>query len=148
MNVYGTFGNELLLAPDLSEDLLAAQNSTAMIDQEAQQLGSFAARLMVLWFLENSMRAKSTAYPNYTYEIYGNPTLLGAGGSLTNWNSTNLTNMGWGALPFSLSQTGVINTNRFTASANNTLDVYLEEKAARGFYFVSFRVPGANAGTP
>ena len=88
------------------------------------------------------------AYANYTYEVYGNPTLLGAGGSLTNWNSANLTNMGWGALPFSLSQTGVINTNRFTASANNTLDVYLEEKAAKGFYFVSFRVPGANAGTP
>ena len=25
---------------------------------------------------------------------------------------------------------------------------YVEEKASKGFYYVSFRVPGANTGTP
>ena len=32
--------------------------------------------------------------------------------------------------------------------SNGTLNLYLEEKAAKGFYYVSFRVPGANTGTP
>ena len=73
------------------------------------------------------------AYTGYTYEIYGNPT-LGA--------------LAWSALPFSLSQTGTINTNKFTATTNGTLHLFLEEKAAKGFYYVSFRVPGANTGTP
>jgi hypothetical protein len=45
-------------------------------------------------------------------------------------------------------EAGVINTNKFTASTNGTLDVYLREKSAKGFYYVSFRVPGANSGTP
>jgi hypothetical protein len=26
--------------------------------------------------------------------------------------------------------------------------IYLEAKAVKGFYYVSFRVPGANTGTP
>jgi len=86
-------------------------------------------------------------YTNYTYEVYGNPTLLDAG-SVTNINLPYRTNMSWAALPFSLSQTGAINTNKFTASSNGTLNIYLEEKAAKGFYYVSFRVPGANTGTP
>lgn len=73
------------------------------------------------------------AYTGYTYEIYGNPT-LGA--------------LAWAALPFSLSQTGAINTNKFTAASNGTLNLYLEEKAAKGFDYVAFRVPGANTGTP
>ena len=67
---------------------------------------------------------------------------------MTNINLPYRTNMSWAALPFSLSQTGAINTNKFTASTNGTLNIYLEEKAAKGFYYVSFRVPGANTGTP
>jgi len=88
------------------------------------------------------------AYANYTYEIYGNPTLANVGNTLTNWTSSYLTNMSWAVLPFSLSQTGVINSNKFTAPSNGTLNLYLEEKAVKGFYYVSFRVPGANTGTP
>ena len=73
------------------------------------------------------------AYSGYSYEVYGNPTL----GSL-----------GWGALPFSLTQVGTIDRNIFTATSDGPLDLYLEAKAVKGFYFVSFRVPGANTGTP
>jgi protocatechuate 3,4-dioxygenase beta subunit len=92
-------------------------------------------------------RISIPAYTNYTYEVYGNPTLLDAG-SLTNMNALYRTNMSWAALPFSLSQTGTINTNKFTAPTNGTLNFYLQEKSAKGFYYVSFRVPGANTGTP
>ena len=69
-------------------------------------------------------------------------------GSVTNINLPFRTNMGWAALPFALSQTGKVSTNRITAKTNGALSVYLEAKAAKGFYYVSFRVPGANKGTP
>ncbi len=98
----------------------------------------------------NSTRFKISipAAANYTYEIYANPTLLGAG-SVTNLTAANTrTNMSWNALPFSLTQAGSIATNKITASSTNTLNVYLEEKSVKGFYYVSFRVPGANTGTP
>ena len=83
----------------------------------------------------NSTRFKISipAYTGYTYEVYGNPTLA---------------NLAWSALPFSQSQTGLINTNKFTATSEGTLNLYLDAKAAKGFYYVSFRVPGANTGTP
>ncbi|TAK94332.1 MAG: hypothetical protein EPO07_16900 [Verrucomicrobia bacterium] len=106
----------------------------------------------------NSTRFKLSipAYTNYTYEVYSNPTLFGAGSGVTNLSSAtnNLilpasrTNFGWGALPFALSQTGVINTNKFTAPTNGTLNLYVDAKSAKGFYFVTFRVPGANTGVP
>jgi len=98
----------------------------------------------------NSTRFKLSipAYANYTYEIYGNPTLANAGSSLTNWSSSSLTNMSWAALPFALTQTGAVNTNKFTASSDGVLSLFLEEKAVKGFYYVSFRVPGENSGTP
>jgi len=73
------------------------------------------------------------AYAGYSYEIYGKPT-LGA--------------LGWGALPFTLTQTGAIDRNIETATVDGSLDLYLEAKSVKGFYFVSFRVPGANTGTP
>ena len=98
----------------------------------------------------NSTRFKISipAYANYTYEVYRNPTLFNTGNNFTNWDASFLSNMSWAAVPFSLSQAGAINTNRFTAASNGTLEVYLEEKATKGFYFVSFRVPGENDGTP
>jgi protocatechuate 3,4-dioxygenase beta subunit len=98
----------------------------------------------------NSTRFKISipAYTNYTYEVYGNPSLLYGGSGLTNWDSSSLTKMGWAALPFSLAQTGVINTNKFTATSNSSINVYLQEKAVKGFYFVTFRAPGENIGTP
>jgi len=80
--------------------------------------------------------------------VYSNPTLANVGASITNWTASNLTNMSWAALPFSLSQAGTINTNKITAGSNGTLDLYLEEKSVKGFYYVSFRVPGSNTGTP
>jgi hypothetical protein len=98
----------------------------------------------------NSTRFKISipAYANYTYEVYGNPTLLNVGNSITNWNAPFLTDMSWAALPFSLTQTGGISTNKFTAPTNGALDIYLQEKAQKGFYYISFRLPGANTGTP
>ncbi len=73
------------------------------------------------------------AYSGYSYEVYGNPTL----GSLS-----------WGALPFSLTQLGTIDRNIYTAAADGSLDLYLSARSVKGFYYVSFRVPGANIGTP
>jgi hypothetical protein len=73
------------------------------------------------------------AFTGYSYEVYGNPT----------WGA-----LGWGALPFALSQTGSADRNITTAGSDGTLELYVEAKSARGFYYVSFRVPGANTGTP
>ena len=72
-------------------------------------------------------------YTGYTYEVYGDPTLA---------------DLEWRALPFSLTQTGAIDRNRYTATSNGTLNIYVEERAVKNFYKVSFRVPGANTGTP
>ena len=72
-------------------------------------------------------------YAGYSYEIYGNPTMA---------------KLAWGALPFSLTQTGTIDRNIYTATSDGTLNFYVEAKSAKGFYYVSFRVPGANTGTP
>jgi protocatechuate 3,4-dioxygenase beta subunit len=73
------------------------------------------------------------AYANYTYEIYGNPTLA---------------DLEWKALPFAITQTGSMDRHKHTATVNGTLNFYVEAKSTRGFYTVSFRVPGANTGTP
>ena len=73
------------------------------------------------------------AYANYTYEIYGNPTL---------------SDLEWKALPFSITQTGTIDRHKHTATANGALDFYVETAADYGYYKVSFRVPGANVGVP
>jgi len=73
------------------------------------------------------------AYAGYTYEIYGNPTFA---------------DLGWAALPFAVSQTGAIDRHKHTATAEGSLSFYIEQKAVKGFYKVTFRVPGANTGTP
>jgi len=73
------------------------------------------------------------AYANYTYEVYSNPTFAG---------------LGWAASAFSLTQTGAIDRHKYTAAANGTLNLFVDAKAIKGFYLVSFRVPGANTGTP
>jgi protocatechuate 3,4-dioxygenase, beta subunit len=82
-----------------------------------------------------SFRYKITipAYANYTYEIYGNPTFA---------------DLQWTALPFSIAQNAAIDRHKHTATAEGALDFYVEAKAAKGFYKVTFRVPGANTGTP
>lgn len=118
--------------------------------EPAYPVGSFVIAGTPVAGPTNSTRFQISipAYTNYTYEVYGNPTLANVGNNITNWNSQYLTNMSWAALPFSLSQAGVVNTNKFTAPTNGTLNLYLEEKAVKGFYYVSFRLPGANTGTP
>jgi protocatechuate 3,4-dioxygenase beta subunit len=73
------------------------------------------------------------AYSGYSYEIYGNPTMAA---------------LSWAALPFSLSQTGTIDRSIHTATAEGTLDLFVEQKSTKGFYYVAFRVCGANTGTP
>jgi protocatechuate 3,4-dioxygenase beta subunit len=73
------------------------------------------------------------AYANYTYEIYGNPTLA---------------DLEWKALPFAITQASAIDRHKHTATTDGTLNFYVEAKPTRGFYTVSFRVPGANTGTP
>lgn len=78
-------------------------------------------------------RLNVPSYTGYTYEIYGNATMA---------------DLGWKALPFSLSQTGAIDRNKHTAASDTSLSFYVEAKAEKRFYYVSFRVPGANTGTP
>ena len=78
-------------------------------------------------------RIRIPAYNGYCYEVYRNPT-LGA--------------LAWGQLPFSLTQTGTIDYHIYSATADGTLDLYVEAKATKGFYYVAFRVPNANKGTP
>jgi len=81
----------------------------------------------------NRFKITVPAYARYTYEIYANPTLA---------------NLAWSTLPFSLTQTGAIDRNSYTAATDGNLDLYVERKSVKGFYYVSFRVPGANTGTP
>jgi len=78
-------------------------------------------------------RITVTGATGYTYELYGNSTLA---------------DLGWQALPFSMSHTGAIDRNQYSATADGPLSFYVEEKASTGFYYVSYRVPGANTGTP
>lgn len=84
---------------------------------------------------ESRPRFKVTipAYAGYSYEIYANPTL----GPLS-----------WKALPFALTATASPDRNIYTAATDGTLDLYVDQSAERGLYLVSFRVPGANTGTP
>jgi len=78
-------------------------------------------------------RISITTYQGYSYEVYGNPTMA---------------DLSWGALPFSSTQTGTVDRNIYTATGDGTIDLYVEAKSAKGFYYVCFRVPGANTGTP
>ena len=73
------------------------------------------------------------AYVGYSYEVYANPTMG---------------NLGWAALPFAFSATAKIDRNIHTATAEGALDLYVERPSVKGSYYVAFRVPGANTGTP
>lgn len=78
-------------------------------------------------------RLRIPVYTGYTYEVYGNPTLA---------------DLEWNALPFSLTQAGAPDRHKHTATAEGTLDLYVATSGSKGFYTVSYRVPGANTGTP
>jgi len=73
------------------------------------------------------------AYAGYSYEVYGNPTFA---------------DLHWKALPFSLTEAGAADRNIHTATAEGVLQLYVDAAASRGHYAVSYRVPGANTGTP
>lgn len=97
--------------------------------------GGFVIAGRVMTGASNSQvyRLRIPVYTGYTYEVYGNPTLA---------------DLEWKALPFSLTQTGTPDRNKYTATAEGTLDLFVNASAEKGFYKVTFRVPGANTGTP
>lgn len=97
--------------------------------------GGFVAKGAAVAGPGGTQRFKVTipAYTNYCYEIYGDPTLA---------------ELEWHALPFSLTQTGALDRHKYVATTNGNLDVYVAAPAIKDFYKVSFRVPGANTGTP
>lgn len=78
-------------------------------------------------------RIRVPAYAGYSYEVYGNPTFA---------------DLAWSALPFSLTQAGTVDRTIHTATAEGALGLYVEQESAKGFYYVSYRVPGANTGSP
>jgi len=73
------------------------------------------------------------AQAGYSYEVYADPTLG---------------NLGWAALPFAMAPGSKLDRNIQTATAEGSLDLYVEKPSVKGFYHVAFRVPGANLGTP
>ncbi len=73
------------------------------------------------------------AQKGYSYEVYANPTTGG---------------LGWASLPFAMSETGKVDRNIHTATSEDTLNLFVEKPSVKGFYYVAFRVPGANTGTP
>ena len=170
-----TFWNET--AYDLNGNAWATQNANDMvysgISDAAQRVsvalnytavpGTTAGEVQTTWDFVSQFTPVEAAYPNggslvaagtvvagptggnpryriaiptytgYSYEIYGNPTMA---------------DLAWGALPFSLTQTGTSDRNIYTSTSDGTVSFYVEAKSAKGFYYVSFRVPGANTGTP
>lgn len=110
-------------------------SSYTPVDPTYPAPGGFLARGELVAGPGSTPRYKVTipAYANYCYEIYGNPTMA---------------NLAWAALPFSLTQTGAIDRHQHVATAEGPLTIYVEAAALKGFYQVSFRVPGANTGTP
>src|SRR5262249_26474695 len=62
---------------------------------------------------KDRFRITIPAYVGYTYEVYGNPTMA---------------DLAWSALPFSLTQSGSIDRNKYTATAEASLSFYLEQK--------------------
>jgi len=51
-------------------------------------------------------------------------------------------------LPFAMAPGSKLDRNIQTATAEGSLDLYVEKPSVKGFYHVAFRVPGANLGTP
>ena len=73
------------------------------------------------------------AYAGYSYEVYANPTMG---------------NLGWAALPFSLEEASKPDRNIYTVAKEGALDLYVDRPSVKGFYYIGFRLPGANTGTP
>lgn len=105
------------------------------VDPTYPDPGGFVAKGELVAGPGSTPRYKLTiqAYPGYCYEVYSNPTL---------------SDLSWGALPFSLTQTGAIDRHKHVATSEGPLELFVEAPAFKGYYKVSFRVPGANTGTP
>jgi len=84
-----------------------------------------------------SHRAKITipAYTGYTYELY---------------TGTTLDELDRRQIPFALTQAGAAGNHKYTATSTGALSFYvpLANAEVRRFYSVSYRIPGANTGTP
>lgn len=73
------------------------------------------------------------AVKGYSYEVYSNPEMRP---------------LSWQAVAFSLSPEAPVSNNIITASSDSVLELFVKQPTDSGFYFVAFRVPGANTGTP
>lgn len=75
------------------------------------------------------------AYTGYTYELH-------AGSTLAEFDLTQV--------PFALTTAGTATHHKYTATSSGSLSIYVPLKDAdtRRFYSVSYRIPGANTGTP
>lgn len=78
-------------------------------------------------------RVTVPAQKGYSYEVYANPTVGG---------------LGWAALPFAINEKAEVDRNIHTADSEGPLHLYVEKPSVKGSYYVAFRVPGANTGTP
>jgi protocatechuate 3,4-dioxygenase, beta subunit len=76
-----------------------------------------------------------SAITGYTYELYTGITL---------------DELASRQIPFSLTPTGAVGNHKYTSTATETISFYVPIDAtdSRRFYSVSYRIPGANAGTP
>lgn len=101
--------------------------------------GSFVVEKMeiVAGPTAGAYRAKLTipAYTGYTYELY---------------TTTSLEDLSQRQIPFALTQTGAVGNHKFTATSTGSLSIYVPLTSAdtRRFFSVSYRIPGANTGTP
>lgn len=97
--------------------------------------GGFLVRGEPFLDKNSNLRFKLTfpAYSGYTYEVYANPTLA---------------DLEWKAAPFSIDSSTASDRNKHTVESEQSLSLYVDLPPERGFYKVSFRVPGANTGTP
>ena len=78
-------------------------------------------------------RINVPVFKGYTYEIYSNPSLR---------------KLDWKLLPFSISQNGLIDRNQYTSINDEIIRFYVDVKTNNGMFFVSYRLPGSNKGTP
>jgi hypothetical protein len=137
---------------DASEGAVAASLDLVVgltpVDPAYPNGGSFVVAATTVARPTNSQRFKISipACTNYTFEVYGNPTLANLGSGSTNLDSSYLTNMSWVRCRLRCRRTGALNTNKFTASSNGTLSLYLKEKAVKGFYYICFGRAGCEYG--
>ena len=114
-------------------------SSLAPVDHTyAANGGQFVAdKMEIVAGPSGTYRVKITipASTGYTYELY----------TTTTMGETDSRN-----IPFALTATGAAGNHKYTATAAGSLSFYvpITNADARRFYSVSYRIPGANTGTP